>query len=1681
MGPRVFDCFSGLITLADARDLPEGASPRNWDVDFSVGSVYTRPGLVSAFVYANTWQITGYSLGSGGLATFTYVGTPEPTINEGMNLSGFTGALAVLNGTTVYVESVTLNTFMAQVVNGPILTISGLNASAVSATGLFVGPNQGSTATSTSWASPLNVFSPTAYTSTSGGQNFSPSVAPGIATSTSTTAWSNPSGALSTNPSIYATVGFAGAGASAPLYGSGLGLSVPPNATITGVKVAFAAKVTNTSGNPVLVTQLVLGSTALGTQVNIPLAANGSSLVPYSYGSSAYQWGTTLTPAIVNNPTFGASLQASVGPASDNFEYYLNSLVITVYYTTSSSTDTLNAQGFGFSVALTSGISGFTTTFSAFTSTDTEVQVQMLQNGVPRGLPKTLQLTTTSTVYTLGGSEDDWGYLWAAQDVNSPGFGLQLTAEGVGTTYVGDLDLVTYITPALSNFNWIGSYEQNNAALTTLALDADGIIWKEDAINNPGFLSVALSGIVPGSYAVGATMNDSEFIMFSDLNIGTDRPRQLYNNGIWYPVTQVGPGAPPKFSASTGSVSGVLQLVSYAWTAGTPPANGTALFTYQTAAVAPSVGSIYVVAGTGTTLDGQAVIVTNLTVPSTTSFTAEVTGTYPTGTIGVNGTLTPQFFYTISTITQPLIQTANLGPGYLVGNVLWFWLGAGPGNNGVGNTATVFYAYYKGGPGANSPNGDVTLNTAVANALSGQGPAVFVEITNAANVNGHSFNGTWEVTSVGTAKPPGYSEILWYFTFTYTSSGSYQATNNAQYQQTQATMTVPSPGILGVTIGSQITITNVTGTPQSGYNGTWTITGSANAGSFSINGTSSAGGVATYTYGFNSANLNPPIPGLYVTITQTLNDNGAFNGTFPIATVGPGTFTVDSGLPDTPFQTETGQAIMSGTSFTFDPGAQLQQSQNAIFGNTTYAINGGQVAVIGTSIIPIGAGTRQAVVFFITKTGNWTPASPPLASPFTTTAAANELLVTNIPIGPPDVVARAIAITEAGANGVPGANFYVIPVPVTTTVNGVTTTYSSTIINDNTTTSVALSFTDAVLLNSQEVDIPGFNQFNLIEIGSCAWCVPYSSRMFYGLQLNKVQNFNNMSFDGGYLNANNPQPLGWGLYPTATEIQLIVSPVTGDAYYVSNTTGSVQSVMGMIAQTAYQDPYNVAIINSNTEYSVRVSCSCPSGVRIGTLVIDLTDLITGSGFTHGANGLGTYGSFTVPFSEMSTQVTTFSGLLLQSSVFPGQVSPNLQLRVWEQGMGVGADVLIDRIEVYPTLFPYLKTQVYGSYINKPEAVDASGDGGIIDTSTENPQAVMGAFVLRDSLYLMKTSSLYVTKDNPNSEPSGWSLNQIDNRAGACGINAFDTGEEWAIMACRNGIYGFDGGKPELLNLETLQVWNAINFNAGNSICLRNDTENRRILCAVPLPTGISPEGVPTGTTKWLPFAPYNPTPTTPNVILMLNYEAIGSFEELLKDIGVHATLFGDIKNPDMRRKWSIWQIPTPYLGTVTRANLLDMPIFVCNGIGSSKIYQFEDDATSDDGAAIYSSYCTYSFVNAAKAVTMPIFGMHAKRYTILQFNAQGAGQMDITLYPNDLNCRYPLSVPLGLPYGIKLNYPTNDDLYRNINVKGQRVFVEYSTDAVGAWFELCKMLMTGKADPWSALDPTGGGNLGITS
>ena len=1705
--------MGGLVTNANPQDLPEGASPRCFDVDFVTGSVFTRPGLGSVYTYASTLVITSY-VAYNGIGTFGYIGK-APLVNETFILEGFTGSTSYLNGIEISVIAVNDadNTFTAAVPKEDDGPYSGLDARAISTVGNFLGPNAPNSAsnqgTGNPWSSPDNILGDTGYASAVSDMSASVTIVPTTAVVPSGfhsgQPWVNPTRIFSTNPTQVAGSG----SVSDPLLISGCNFNISNSATIQGLTVQISDGAT--SPFTTLTAQLATGQTGIGTAVSISVPPVINPLTPQVLGSSTYQWGTTLTPSLLNSSNFGVLL--NVG-GTGGATYYANSFSITVYYTTSGTSDELFAQTFNFAVPSTSGVTGLEYTFQAYSSAATTITIQPLKNGVAVGNPMSQVLTSTPTVYSLGGPGNLWGTTWLYSDANSVGFGVQIVASGSGTTYVNDLDVIVYVTPALSNFNYVKSYIQNDEQIYTLALDSSGFMWLEDVTNDPGVLSIALSGILPGSFAKSATEDDQEYILFSNLTIGTDRPR-VFNGTQFLPLSQVGPGAPPNAGAAQGNGNAPLEILT--WTLSGSPEIIT--FTYDPSTFTAIVGSIYVIndllpasSAAAIALQGQSVVVLSGAAPGT--FTADVPASAQglSGS-GTGGTLTLAAGYGISRIYQSAPSGLPPSHGAVSFNGQEALLSSGATSTAPGNIIT----YYYGSGGAAQ---DPTLLAAIATGL----PVYVYLSANTPFLGGYTVqllqNGN------GVAVPPyqgGHGNIP-YFQVHWPGAAAAQAYstpevpgigvgagNDGTFQVTMATIVLDVPAPLEE--GDYITIN---GAVPSGWDNVWQIFQAVTSGILNIT-EEQVLTPGTVTYSFNWATVPIPTGGLQAGDTVAITGaTGAtyFNGTFVVGTVtGPdgGIFTITNSSATAvagPFIEPVGVPAVGdvfGTNFIIDPGATaVNTTTPSIFNPPSYTPNSGTLAVAGSPFTGIGAGTRQVVVYFITESGYETACSPPLT--FDLSGNALYVSITNIPCGPPNVVARGLAFTEAGQNGVPGANFYTIPNDVYQTVNGVQSLLAnSTIIYDNVTTQVTLTFTDAVLLDSTAIDIQGNDLFNLIELGSSAWCVPYAQRMFYGLQLNKVQNFLNLPFDGGFLSNvtgagqapsydtfivggpfSNLQPTAWTTQ-NVTDQGLIISPVTGDGLYIKNTYGVVTpstQMVGLIYQTAYQDQDQVPIININTTYSVRVACNIPSGITTGTLVIDLTDYSGGSWGT-------TYGSFSVPFSSMNTTVQVFSGTLLTStfpvfgSAFSG-VSPNLQLRVYCLGMGVGADIIIDRLEVFPTAQPYLLAQVYGSYIDDLEAIDASGTGGIIDTSTENTQACMGGFVMRDEMYLLKTGSMYATQDDPNSEPGGWTLREVSNKVGTIGINSYDAGEEWFVTACRSGIYGFNGGQPVKIMQEIWNVWECINWNAGNTIVLRNDIVNKRILCAVPLPTGTDPvTGVATATVTWLPYAPYNPAPTSPNIILMLNYQGMSTFDELVSSPEVHTTMFGTLTAVDMKRKWTFWQIATPYMDFIAQQNGEDFPLYICNGIDSSKIYQLSNTLYSDDGVAINSLYTTYGFVNATKAATLPIFGFHAKRYTVFQTTMDGyqatpmvsAGNAMVRMLPNTINPKYPYTVPMGIP----LVTPCYDDYFRPINVKGNRMFIEVSTDAVGSWFNLSKLLITGKADPWSTLPATGGGNVGITS
>jgi hypothetical protein len=175
-------------------------------------------------------------------------------------------------------------------------------------------------------------------------------------------------------------------------------------------------------------------------------------------------------------------------------------------------------------------------------------------------------------------------------------------------------------------------------------------------------------------------------------------------------------------------------------------------------------------------------------------------------------------------------------------------------------------------------------------------------------------------------------------------------------------------------------------------------------------------------------------------------------------------------------------------------------------------------------------------------------------------------------------------------------------------------------------------------------------------------------------------------------------------------------------------------------------------------------------------------------------------------------------------------------------------------------------------------------------------------------------------------------------------------------------------------------------------------------------------------------------------------------------------MFGNLVAPDAKRKWSIWQISSPYADFITQSNG-NAPLMFGTGKNTSQILALDPEATSDAGAPILFRYMTYGFCDP-KAGMQNGTGALRKIWTVLTALISGQGKCNITLYPNTLKAKYPYVVPGGVNL---VEFPQND-LERPLNVQATRTFVEISSQGqVNTWFDLSALTMIGSDNKMTPL------------
>ena len=262
----------------------------------------------------------------------------------------------------------------------------------------------------------------------------------------------------------------------------------------------------------------------------------------------------------------------------------------------------------------------------------------------------------------------------------------------------------------------------------------------------------------------------------------------------------------------------------------------------------------------------------------------------------------------------------------------------------------------------------------------------------------------------------------------------------------------------------------------------------------------------------------------------------------------------------------------------------------------------------------------------------------------------------------------------------------------------------------------------------------------------------------------------------------------------------------------------------------------------------------------------------------------------------------------------GLLSPvpaDLLLRVYADGLNLNCGVIFDNIEIYPTAQPYNASIVRASRAEDPESYD--GVDGLLSVAENNGQAVRAAFVLRDQLYFVKEHSIYSTRDDGVNEPADWTLSEVSNIVGTPSVDGVDTGEDWAVIADRAGLYIFDGGEPVKISQEIQPLWDTINWQYGHTLWVRVDTRAKRILVGVPI-------------------APA----TQPNRVLVLDYRSLSTAADIATYASVHSSsMTGRMISVARARKWAPWNIAANAAALIERSDGTAQ-FFLGNGAGNGK-------------------------------------------------------------------------------------------------------------------------------------------------
>jgi hypothetical protein len=731
------------------------------------------------------------------------------------------------------------------------------------------------------------------------------------------------------------------------------------------------------------------------------------------------------------------------------------------------------------------------------------------------------------------------------------------------------------------------------------------------------------------------------------------------------------------------------------------------------------------------------------------------------------------------------------------------------------------------------------------------------------------------------------------------------------------------------------------------------------------------------------ADITTAITGITVSLTWPIPDQ----------TIAPTYFEIQACPTTTTFQVQVtycdGTWNTGTVGFPWDGTFYVSSTPSATsFICQQYGPNGITSSVTGT-VTPfgqLGVGLHLVSVAYLTDQGAITKPSP-----FATFICngGQYVLVSGIPIGPANIVARILLFTGSQPD-VPGELPPFFYIPVTPMLEG-QIVGTATQINDNTTTAVLLDFSDSTLYAAIGASIPGNNLANQIVLDGALGFRTYLSQLIAYGQRNTINNLLNMSFQGGYV-SNNNQPSGWNI---STGHVSLVHVGFQDWLLMNVPAGNTPSVP--LTQSFYQDCYGAPIAESNTLYTFR--CWCGGATNPSVLHATIYSLSTGFSSTMTINVSSNEG-----FQQGNFNLKT-----------PLNIPNDFMVQIYSTSL-LGGSLFLHDCSIFPTENPYTDTVSFVSYVNNPEGFDS-------DTGKTGPQGtakIMDFAIVRGALCCLTQApigKLHSTNGSAVTGPSGWEWETI---AGECGVlSAFTLttsqaddateagGADWMAWASDAGVMIYGGGLPEKISQEIQPNWNdptktntavQINMAAALTVWGLNDPVSRLLMFGVPIGDA-----------------------ATPNQIYVLNYEHLGSSQAIANSPPFHPSFAGKLIATDNSRKWTHWIRPMNGAARMYRsAGELTNVFFGGNGQtlgaapGYGHIYTLNPSKfTDDDFGQIYPYYVTYFFVDPERRQMMQLKGGRLLlAYILAQIQPQSGdtnSQVTLTYYGDNLANPWPLT------------------------------------------------------------------------